>query len=532
MPTTTLSDGDSDSASVICIDTDDDDPAVTSNVRKEDASPSMKKGLGGEFAITERNAPKEPVEWMRATCSNQALSAEAFSRRQEEYEDEIDALGQSLSRINMDLDKKMESIRSLDVKQSSVGLYGFNLLHSLPVGEIDKKFHPQNRVPNFKSILSTIGTSLSGSSSFLHRNTKSGLPSRNLPQFERRILPLESSSIETAIEPTKVRIYPTTAEMVQPTANESVISPEPALKPLVDQFAKFILEKASKTLSPAEKRLRAKRKSYWETLLPRFNLHCKGLILEPRMVNAVQDAMSNMGNAQELLISALNFELRRHDFRTLKPGKWLNDEVINATRAIVNHRSATLLKKWNEGAPHISDETKPFSSFAFNSFFYTKLAENPVNKQTGERYDYSQVRRWTNRPIKTDIFSLDFLIVPINCGNSHWIYVMIDMVERVLTYIDSMFGYRKDVLENLLRYLQDEHMDKKGLPMPDVGEWKFRMTPKSYPRQKNAYDCGAFVCLGMEYTALGIIPVEGLHFSEKDMPQYRLRLGQEFLNLR
>ena len=56
-----------------------------------------------------------------------------------------------------------------------------------------------------------------------------------------------------------------------------------------------------------------------------------------------------------VIIETKDYQLQKQSFLRLNPGKWLNDEVINAYVALVNSISGT--------------------TFAFNTFFFTKLQD-------------------------------------------------------------------------------------------------------------------------------------------------------------
>jgi Ulp1 family protease len=114
-----------------------------------------------------------------------------------------------------------------------------------------------------------------------------------------------------------------------------------------------------------------------------------------------------------LVIEKYNIPVRTNDLQTLKPGAWLNDEVINFYFGMVMERAE------NESYP---------SCFAHQTIFYTTL----------ENRGYSAVRRWTRR---VDIFAKDVILIPVHLS-VHWTIVVVDMKNKTVEFFDSMGAKR------------------------------------------------------------------------------------------
>lgn len=56
-----------------------------------------------------------------------------------------------------------------------------------------------------------------------------------------------------------------------------------------------------------------------------------------------------------------------------------------------------------------------------------------------QEYSYKDVRRWTVKA-KIDIFQLDYVIFPMNIGETHWAMGAIDLKDKGFRYFDSMFS--------------------------------------------------------------------------------------------
>lgn len=208
------------------------------------------------------------------------------------------------------------------------------------------------------------------------------------------------------------------------------------------------------------------------------------------------------GNASEKLVSRFNVDLTRGQLACLKPGQWLNDEVINFYCKLLEERSkkkTDLPKVWFP-----------------NSFFWPKLSG-----ASNSNYSYKEVRRWTVKA-KIDIFELDYVIFPMNIGESHWALGAIDFRKRGFRYFDSMFCRpHRNFVPFLQSYLRDEHKAKKSVPFEGAEDWDLIIPDVPTPQQNNGYDCGVFTCFFADFFSAG----RELAFDQDDMPDLRLRLA-------
>lgn len=89
-------------------------------------------------------------------------------------------------------------------------------------------------------------------------------------------------------------------------------------------------------------------------------------------------------------------------------------QLVNIYVGLVNERSA------RNGAPVL----------ALISQFFAKLCMVQVG--TTDKfvysYNYDNVSRWLGK-MGVDIFSLQRVLVPVNCGNMHWCFVLICITE-------------------------------------------------------------------------------------------------------
>ena len=180
------------------------------------------------------------------------------------------------------------------------------------------------------------------------------------------------------------------------------------------------------------------------------------------------------------------------NIKSLQPGTWLNDETINSFMNILNdHESMTY---------NSQSDYKP--SYFFSSFFFTALG-------TQDSYNYNRVKRWSRRiRTCTNIFQLKNLVFPINISNTHWTLANINFINLEIEYLDSM-GDRGTIYTNtLLKFIEDEHMDKLGEILPNKEEWKTISRGTSTPQQPNTFDCGVYVCIYADAFSRNFHPTE------------------------
>ena len=198
------------------------------------------------------------------------------------------------------------------------------------------------------------------------------------------------------------------------------------------------------------------------------------------------------GNPDEILAELLKIPISRLDMATLRPGQWLNDEVINFFLKLLEQREV--------------EATWPSCHF-HQTTFYPKLAEEPAG------YKYSHVAEWTRGK---DVFSKDLIMVPIH-RPGHWTLAVINMKQQRFEYYDSLRGPPGFVFENLRRWLEDESLDKKGVSLDTTGWTEVVWKQGQTPQQRNSWDCGMFMIRTADWLARGAV----LSFTQEDMEHLR-----------
>ncbi|GMJ05454.1 EARLY IN SHORT DAYS 4 [Hibiscus trionum] len=214
-------------------------------------------------------------------------------------------------------------------------------------------------------------------------------------------------------------------------------------------------------------------------------------------------------NMKRILVSHENssIDIRGEVLQCLKPGSWLNDEVINLYLELLKERENREPKKF-------------LKCHFFNTFFYKKL----VSRESG--YNYKAVKRWTSqRKLGYCLFDCDKIFVPIH-KDIHWCLAVINKKDQKFQYLDSLRGGDAKVLNALANYYVEEVMDKSGKDI-DIISWEKEYV-EDLPTQKNGFDCGMFMLKYIDFYSRGL----SLCFDQEHMRYFRARTAKEILRLR
>ena len=185
------------------------------------------------------------------------------------------------------------------------------------------------------------------------------------------------------------------------------------------------------------------------------------------------------GSATEILASHEGDSVQRMSMQTLRPGIWLDDEVINYfLKNCLKSRNIKICAK----------EPGRRRWYFFNSFFVqTMFDEKNRNRKLMGRYNYENVKGWSEKVPGKDIFNLKYIFCPINLNNKHWTVAVIFMEDKRIQYYDSFGNTDMAKLNGLLQYVKDEYRAKNGNEMAemDAMEWKLVPCQNDTPQQKN-----------------------------------------------
>ncbi|XVF66217.1 hypothetical protein PTKIN_Ptkin10aG0017700 [Pterospermum kingtungense] len=214
-------------------------------------------------------------------------------------------------------------------------------------------------------------------------------------------------------------------------------------------------------------------------------------------------------NWNKILVSHENssIDIRGELLQCLRPGAWLNDEVINLYLELLKERENREPQKF-------------LKCHFFSTFFYKKL----VSPDSG--YNFRAVKRWTSqRKLGYCLLDCDKIFVPIH-KDIHWCLAVINKKDQKLQYLDSLKGKDAKVLNALAKYFVEEVRDKSGKDI-DISSWE-REFVEDLPAQENGFDCGMFMLKYIDFYSRGLT----LCFKQEHMPYFRLRTAKEILRLR
>ncbi|KAH8100526.1 cysteine proteinase [Cristinia sonorae] len=200
-------------------------------------------------------------------------------------------------------------------------------------------------------------------------------------------------------------------------------------------------------------------------------------------------------------------QVGEQDLSRLRPGQWLNDEIINFYGALIQQSSEE--NKENDVAGMKRPKVHQFSTF-----FWSKL------KSSG--YEKGRLAKWTK---SFDIFQKDIVLIPVNHNNAHWTAAAINFRDKRIESYDSMGMDRTSVYKLLRQYVSDEHRNKKKKEFDWTGWEDYDM--EDVPQQENGYDCGVFTCQFLATLARG---EKHFPFTQKNMPYLRRRMIWEICN--
>ena len=171
------------------------------------------------------------------------------------------------------------------------------------------------------------------------------------------------------------------------------------------------------------------------------------------------------------------------NLKTLSPGTWLNDEVINAYLRLVD-------KKLEESGSR---------SRIMNTFFFDQAC-------CGKSTDKNKIMRMLSKK-HVDPKTLSKLFIPINIKQTHWCFAVIDFDSSSIAIYDSINRARFDCegLISLANTIQQEKtllkQSKERSKEPATStEESFTHIDifHPYPKQVGTCDCGVFMIKGIQ----------------------------------
>ena len=187
----------------------------------------------------------------------------------------------------------------------------------------------------------------------------------------------------------------------------------------------------------------------------------------------LQSLGKSSGQPNHLIKEYKGHRITLETFQRLRPGIWLNDEIINYYFQLL--------------------QDKDPNAWYLSTFFMPTL----VNAESG--YNYKNVRRWSQGRTRSNrhinLLQLTRMYIPINHSNLHWTLIVVDIPGKNILHLDSLLPrrYGEEYCKSILQYIQDETADKQQIPI-EVAQWTITMGT-TQPQQENEVDCGMYVIM-------------------------------------
>ena len=170
--------------------------------------------------------------------------------------------------------------------------------------------------------------------------------------------------------------------------------------------------------------------------------------------------------------------ITRNEFKSLRPGGWLYDSVINAYCALV-----------------ITPQTHKVR--CMSTHFLPQLMEPTETEETMLRWETSATLK---------MHELQHVFIPVNSNNTHWYFIHANVTHRTITVHDSLpvQAAARQQLEAVKRYLETSEAahTPPGRRTQDTS-WTLVDNNGASPRQTNGCDCGVFVMVSIALLAQG-----------------------------
>jgi sentrin-specific protease 1 len=228
-----------------------------------------------------------------------------------------------------------------------------------------------------------------------------------------------------------------------------------------------------------------------------------------------------MARPDDEVVSALNnIVIHGSDLKTLNPGVWLNDQIINYYRVLLQQKCD-------------ASASNPRVLIARTNFYFQLRTQG-----------YAGVRRWDKalkrqpgapvRGLCGSIFDLDILIIPINIFESHWFCGAINFKKRRFEVYDSGGAANLNFFSLMRIYMQGEWANKvsNGASKLNLDDWTNYgggggAAQNRTPLQSNGFDCGVFTSQFMAHLCVSGGDDMPWTFEQADMPSIRKQMARD-----
>jgi hypothetical protein len=227
------------------------------------------------------------------------------------------------------------------------------------------------------------------------------------------------------------------------------------------------------------------------------------VIFSPGVVDRV-DGLWARRDYSTAVVDAFRITITVYDLQTLRPGHWINDNIVDFYFNLIQQRS-------------VQSSGVLAKTVVFSTHFFSTL----------QKSGYKGVAKWAERR-GIDVTKPDFIFVPINRHNIHWCLAVINNRDLRFELYDSMNGAGAITLELLRDYMRKQTL--ATYPYSDLRQLGYDRydlcATLPCPQQQNSFDCGAFVCrMANLYAQDRSI----MSFTQADIPAVRRQIAYEIV---
>ncbi|WIA40653.1 hypothetical protein OEZ86_013989 [Tetradesmus obliquus] len=200
----------------------------------------------------------------------------------------------------------------------------------------------------------------------------------------------------------------------------------------------------------------------------------------------------------------------------LRPGMWLNDELVNYAMWWLQQRDAHIAGSPVPQLDGVWGGMQGVSCHFFNSFFMGNLYLFAGTVR------YNAVRKWTSP--RREVLSCSLIVAPCNLNNTHWTLVVADIDRCRILYLDPMGECRADIADAMAAWVQAEAHDKLG-QWWDTSSWPrvYLQPGRDIPRQTDGHSCGLYAVVLADCIGAGV-PLQHCRMAGADAVAVRARL--------
>ncbi|KAF5100412.1 hypothetical protein D0Z00_001271 [Geotrichum galactomycetum] len=226
-------------------------------------------------------------------------------------------------------------------------------------------------------------------------------------------------------------------------------------------------------------------------------------LFSPGVVDRV-DGLWARRDYSTAVVDAFRITITVYDLQTLRPGHWINDNIVDFYFNLIQQRS-------------VRSSGVLAKTVVFSTHFFSTL----------QKSGFKGVAKWAERR-GIDVTKPDFILVPINRHNIHWCLAVINNRDLRFELYDSMNGAGAITLELLRDYMRKQTL--ATYPYSDLRQLGYDRydlcATLPCPQQQNSFDCGAFVCrMANLYAQDRSI----MSFAQADIPAVRRQIAYEIV---